>query len=318
MPHFTQKVEPRGAVLGLDIAKDTVAIHDSVTSTYRVVDNKPAALRKVFRACIGYDLALCESTGGYERPALDAAWELGLPIHRADPSKAKAFITSHGGNAKTDKADAQWLARMALERGESLARWSPPDPDIEVLACLVRHRDDLLRQRTQAKNRLSAPNRGPVAKLLRAEIKFLTNQIKTLDEQMAQCRAKPAIKPRSDVLLAIPGIGPVVANTLIGLLPEIGALTRRQVASLCGLAPHPRDSGQFTGKRRTYGGRCELKTALFMAALSVSRTCPTLSAYYDKLIDAGKPKMVALTAIARKIAVIANARVRDANLAEAN
>ena len=149
---------------------------------------------------------------------------------------------------------------------------------------------------------------------LRAEIDFLTTQIQTLEQRIKTLSAAPGLARTQDVLLAIPGIGPVVASSLIAFLPELGQLDRRRIASLAGLAPHPRDSGTMTGRRHTRGGRCGLRPPLFMAALSASRAGSTLKQTYDRLVDAGKPKRVALTALARKILVIANARVRDANL----
>jgi len=314
MPHFTQKVEPNLSVLGLDIAKDTIALHDSVSSKNWTIANTPAALKRALQPFAGHDLVVCEATGGYERHALNTACKLGLPIHRVDPSKAKAFISSHGGNAKTDKADAIWLARLGLERGTSLIRWSPPDPDREALTSLVRHRQDLLKERTQAKNRKSAPNSAPVADMLAKQINFLTTQIKELDVRIEALRKASGLEKVHNVLVEIPGIGPVVANAMIALMPELGQLARRQVASLAGLAPHPRDSGSYNAKRHVKAGRKEIKSVLFMAALSASRACPKLKPFYQRLIENGKPKMVALTAVARKLIVIANAKVRDAQI----
>jgi transposase len=315
MLQLSDQVEPVTAVIGIDIAKDTMVLHDSVSlRSWTVANTQPDALQAL-KPFANYDLAVCEATGGHERALLEVARTLGLPIHRADPAKAKAFIASHGGHAKTDKADACWLARLGLERGASLARWYPPDPDRETLTALVRHRQDLLTQRTQAKNRRSAPTSGPVRDLLEAEIAFLDGQIAQLDTRIDALRTSPALVQIDAVLRAIPGIGPVGASALIALMPELGALTRRQVASLAGLAPHPRDSGRFIGKRRTGGGRHELKSTLFMVALSAARTCPRQKPFYERLVEQGKPKRVALIAVARKVLVIANARVRDANLA---
>ena len=314
MPQRSDQVEPITAVIGIDIAKDTMVLHDSVSQRSWTIANTYADALQALKPFADHDLAVCEATGGYERCLLEAARTLNLPVHRADPAKAKAFITSHGGHAKTDKADACWLARLGLERGASLARWSPPDPDREALTALVRHRQDLLTQRTQAKNRRNAPTSEPVRDLLEAEIDFLDGQIAKLDTRINALRTSPALARIDATLRAIPGIGPVGASALIALMPELGALTRRQVASLAGLAPHPRESGRFIGKRRTGGGRHELKSTMFMVALSAARTCPRHKPFYERLVDQGKPKRVALIAVARKVLVIANARVRDANL----
>lgn len=314
MPQLPEQVEPVTAVLGIDIAKNTMVLHDSVSRRTWSIANTDVAAREALAPFAGHDLVVCEVTGGYERKLLNAAHELNLPVHRADPAKAKAFIASHGGHAKTDMADARWLARLGLERGASLARWCPPDTEREAFASLVRHRQTLLTQRTATKNRLGAPGSAPLRDFLRAEIDFLTAQIQTIEQRIKTLSAAPRLARIQDVLLAIPGIGPVVASSLIAFLPELGQLDRRRIASLAGLAPHPRDSGTMTGRRHTRGGRCELRPPLFMAALSASRAGSTLKQTYDRLVDAGKPKRVALTALARKILVIANARVRDANL----
>ena len=314
MPHTAPSVEPGRAVLGLDIAKSTLALYDSVSGASLVVDNNRTALRQALARFAGHDLAVCEVTGGYERAALETAHALGLPIHRADPARAKAFIASHGGHAKTDKADARWLARLGQERFDSLPRWSPPDAERERLALLVRHRQDLVHQRTQAKNRCAAPTSAPVRDLIEAQLAFLDSQIATLDARIERLQASASIRPLSALLRKMPGIGPVGASALIALLPELGRLNRREIASLAGLAPHPRDSGQHAGRRHTGGGRRELRPVLFMMALAAARTCPRLKPFYDRLVEQGKPKRLALTAVARKLIVIANARIRDANI----
>ena len=188
MPQTADQVEiapmPVTAVIGIDIAKHTMVLHDSVSQHSWTIDNTYADALQALEPFAGHDLAVCEATCGYERALLEAARTLNLPVHRADPAKAKAFIASHGGHAKTDKADARWLARLGLERGASLTRWSAPDPDREALTALVRYRQDLLKQRTAAKNRRSAPTSGPVRDLLEAEIAFLDGQIAQLDTRI--------------------------------------------------------------------------------------------------------------------------------------
>jgi transposase len=177
---------------------------------------------------------------------------------------------------------------------------------------LLRHRQDLLVQRTQAKNRRSAPGGPRLHHLLDAQIAFLTAQIADLDAQMSELlQACPRLAQDEQTLRAIPGIGPVAARTLIALLPELGRLGPKQAASLAGLAPHPRDSGLTQRRRRITGGRAALRPVLFMAALSAARSHPQLSAVYQRLIAKGKEKRLALAAIARKLVVLANAILRD-------
>jgi transposase len=186
--------------------------------------------------------------------------------------RVKRYIASLGGAAKTDGIDAGWLARYGQERGDTLARWQPRNLDRDALACLVRHRQHLIATRTEAKNRRGAPASQPIAGFLDAQIGFLNQQIQDLDQAIEAIIAKaPHLSASEQRLRRIEGVGPVVARTLLALLPELGKLSRRQAASLAGLAPHPRDSGQFSGRRRTGKGRYGLKPPLFMAALAAAR-----------------------------------------------
>lgn len=311
MPKHTPPAKP--AILGLDVAKDTVALYDACSGRTRRVANTPDALTAAFTRFAAYDLAVCEATGGYERATLEAAHAAGLATHRADAAKVKAFIASHGGRAKTDPIDAAWLARYGLERGPNLVRWSPPDPAREAFAQLVRHRADLVAERARAKNRLAAPTSGPITDLLQDQIAFLNTQIAAIDARLdALAHAEPVIARPLAALQAVTGFGLVSACTLLALVPELGSLTAKQAASLTGLAPHPQDSGAHTGRRRTGHGRSGLKPALFMAALSAAHHHPRLKAFYEHLTTtAGKPKRLALTAVARKLVTIANAIIRD-------
>jgi len=301
------------AVLGFDVAKDTVVIHDARTNRSLTVANRAGDLARALKPFAGYGLAVCEATGGYERTVLAAAHKLGLPVHRAHPNRVKAFVASHGGRAKTDAIDARWLARYAAERGAGLRLWTPPCPLRAELADLTRHRDHLIGQRTQAKNRLSAPAGDAIKQLLADQIAFLDRQIDAIE---AACDALIA---RIDgtarlhkALIAIPGLGPATVRTLIASLPELGALSAKQASSLSGLAPHPRQSGRSDPRRTMTGGRPAIRRALFMAALSAARAHPNLSRVYKRLTDAGKPAKLAIAAIARKLLVIANAVAKTA------
>ena len=299
-------------ILGADVAKHHVFFHDSLSDRGRRVANTPQALREALAPYAACDWVVCETTGGHERTLLEVAHALGLRACRADASRVKAFVASHGGRAKTDPIDAAWLARYGLERTTRLTPWTPPDPVREAFADLLRHRQDLLAQRTQARNRRSAPQAHRLHRLLDQQIGFLTDQVAQIDTDLADLlKANPELARDEETLRAIAGIGPVVARTLIGLLPELGRLGPKQVASLAGLAPHPRESGTFRGRRRMSGGRTGLRSILFMAALSAARTHPALTAAYQRLVAAGKPKRLALAAIARRLLVIANAVLRD-------
>lgn len=299
-------------VLGADVAKATVVLFDSASGRTWSVANTPQALLEALTPFADYDLMVCEVTGGFERLLLATALAVGLPAHRADPLRVKRYIGSLGGAAKTDGIDAGWLGRYGQERGEGLVRWQPRDADHDALASLVRHRQHLVATRVEAKNRRSAPGCQPIADFLDEQIAFLDRHIQSLDKAITdRIGEAPELAADEQRLRAVKGFGPVVARTLLALIPELGSLNRRQAASLAGLAPHPRDSGQASGRRRIGPGRDGLRPLLFMAALTAARTHPQLKTFANRLLLAGKPKRLVLTAVARKLVVIANAILRD-------
>lgn len=298
--------------VGIDVAKLTVTIFDAATGRCRTVRNTPQALHEALEPLKARTLAVCEATGGYERALLEAAFAVGLAIHRADAAKAKAFIASHGGNAKTDPQDARWLACYGAERNERLARWSPPQAEREVLGELVRARRDFVEERVRARNRLAAPGGACMDDLLEKHIAHLDALIEEIDARMSACiKASENLRCAEAALREQQGTGKTVARTLLALLPELGELSAKQAASLAGLAPHARQSGAWKGHQRMYGGRDGLRPVLFMAAMTAARRHPVLSGFYNALLARGKAKRLALAAVARKIVVIANAVLRD-------
>ncbi|HEY1880212.1 MAG TPA: IS110 family transposase [Caulobacteraceae bacterium] len=316
MKPANSRIKTMDRVLGADVAKASVVLFDPVSGRTLSVPNQAAALIEALSPFASYELMVCEATGGYERAVLAAATALGLPAHRADPAKAKNYIRSHGGAAKTDPIDARWLSRYGQERGAGLPLWAPPDQDRDALASLMRHRQSLVVVRAEAKNRRAGPAPEALRSLLEAEIAFLEDHIARLDRTVGELIGdNPDLAQAEARLRCIPGIGPVAARTLLALLPELGRLNRRQVASLAGLAPHPRDSGQASRRRFTgRSGRSGLREILFMAALSAARAHPQLKTFAQRLIDAGKPKRLVFTAVARKLLVIANAVSKPAAL----
>jgi transposase len=220
----------------------------------------------------------------------------------------KAFITSHGVRAKTDAIDAYGLALYGQDRFNSLPRWTPPDPKREELQSLVKHRQALLDQRTMATNRSKAPNSHYLAGFLQDEISFINTQVEKIEQQISDImKSHATIKAQEKRLRAIQGIGPVSAHTLIAMLPELGHATRKQIACLAGLAPHPAQSGNSFKKYPMTGGRDLIRRTLFMAALTASRCHPDLKHFYQNLLNNKKPKKLALAAVARKLVTIANA-----------
>lgn len=256
---------------------------------------------------------MCEATGGHEDTLLGALLELAIPAHRADPVKVKAYIESFGKRAKTDPIDARWLSHYGRDRAAVLPRWQPADPCQQQLALLVARRLDLVAMRVQEKNRMKAPRSRLIADNIAAHLAELDRHIETLNAQIDVLIAEShRLALRAKALRSVPGIGPVLVPLLLAVMPELGSLNRRQAATLAGCAPHPKDSGKASWHRSTTGGRRQIRPALFIAALAACRGDNRLAVAYNALLNAAKPKRVALTAIMRKIITIANARIRDA------
>ncbi len=235
-----------------------------------------------------------------------------IPAHRADARKVKAFIRSYGVLGKTDDIDAKQLALYANERHTQLALWQEPNRNTQELQSLILTRQDLVADRVAWNNRLKAPGPTAAAPRIKAMVKAIQTQIAAIERDIAATiKASGNLTKTLDTLRTIKGIGATTAVTLLALMPELGTMDRRQAAALAGLAPHPKQSGATNAYRRTKGGRPNVKKAIFMAAMSASKYNPQLKLTYQRHINAGKKPIVALTAIMRKLIVIANAKIRD-------
>lgn len=313
MTSFSRQIE---SVLGLDVSKDTVTLHDLASGRRATVPNTRPALTEALEALASCELAVCEATGGYEDTLLAVLAALAIPAHRADGARVKAFLRSHGRRAKTDAIDAEGLALFGRERGAELPRWRPAAEDQAELVALVERRRDLVVIRAAEKNRRNAPRSASGSALVREDIEAhiaeLDRRIGVIDERIAGLVAGSVeLAARARVLRTVPGIGPMLAPFLLAGMPELGSLGQGQAASLAGLAPHPRQSGKSDGYRSTRGGRRFLRPPLFLAALAATRADNGLAHFYKRLLAAGKPKRLALVAVMRKIIVIANARLRE-------
>jgi transposase len=297
--------------LGCDVGKQKVVVFDSADGQTSEIENRPQAVAAFASRLDGCCLVVCEATGGYEAALLAAMVAAEVPVHRGDARKIKAFIRSFGTLGKTDAIDARALARYGQERDAMLARWQPPAGERQALQALVLARADLVRQRTAFANRLQAPNAAQVRRFIGPVLRSIERQIANIEAAIAALIAEDAdLAAAAGTLRSIGGVGPATAAALLALMPELGHLPNRQAAALAGLAPHPRQSGSREGYRNTRGGRPEVKRALFMAALSASRHDPALRGFYERLVANGKLRLVAITAVMRKIVVIANARLR--------
>jgi transposase len=298
--------------IGCDVGKAQIVVFDSATQRTTSIANKPEALAAFAASIDATGLVICEATGGYERPLLDALAAAGRAAHRADARKVKAFIRSFGTLGKSDAIDANGLSLYGKERHDRLPRWTPREHARDQLQLLVATRRQLVKQRVACSNRLQAPGAAPVESRLRRILDAIEQEIAGIEADIEKLiKAHEPLARTAKILRSISGIGPATAMQILAMMPELGTIGRRQAAALAGLAPHPRQSGNLDAYRRTRGGRPEIKRTLFMASLAAARHNPKLRPFYQRLIADGKKPLVALTAVMRKLIVIANAMIRD-------
>lgn len=301
--------------IGIDIGKKAfvVAIHgEKTTKEYDNDATGIACFIKEKKIVLSSGLCVVETTGGYEMHLLLNMCDAGFSVHRAPGRKVKNFIRSYGNEAKTDEIDAKALARYAQERFESLEMFSPPSQNTRQLYELAQRRNDIKQMLVMEKCRLQAPRVEYIKESIEEIIETLKKSLDVITQKINELiEVDKDLKEKKRVLLTVPGIGNIIANELLILLPELGSLNRREIASLVGVAPIARDSGQLKGYRRTGHGREGIKPTLFMAAMAARNSNSSLRLYYESLLGRGKKKMVALTALMRKIIIIANARVKE-------
>ena len=304
-------VSPR--VIGCDVGKKTITVFDTASSRTTELANHAEALLAFAQGLPPDCLVVCEATGGYEAALLTATAAAGVPAHRADARKVKAFIRSLGRLGKSDGIDARGLTRYGQERHAELPRWQPAHGTRDDLRTLIRLRTQLVKQRAALTNQIKAPGGAIAKKHLGALRDAACQQIAAIEADIRELIDRnPVTAGVVAIIKEIPGCGHLTAITVTALMPELGSMTGRQAASLAGLAPHPFQSGQRDGYRRTRGGRPEVKRALFMAAMAARNHNPALTAVYQRLVHNGKKPPVAITALMRKLITIINARVRDA------
>lgn len=283
--------------IGIDVSKDSleIAIHEQPGSWQ--IANRNSEVKKLADqfAQVQPELIVLEASGGYEMLSVSILGQAGLPVALINPSRSRNFARSAGFLAKTDRIDAQILARFA-QAIRPKPRQVTTEQD-EHLSALITRRRQLINMLTAEKNRLHSA-RPQAKQRIRIHIKWLQIELDDLQQ-------------KKDLLESVPGVGTVTAFTLLAHLPELGLLNEKQIAALVGVAPMSHDSGKWQGKRFVQGGRPSVRSALYMAALSASRHNPRIHEFYESLISRGKPKKVALVACMRKLLVILNAMVRD-------
>ena len=297
--------------LGLDVAQASVELASEPAGLHGQFATDAAGLAALVTQCQAQPVTLVvlEATGGYEAPVVAALAAAGLPLALVNPRQVRAFAKAIGRLAKTDAIDAQVLALFG-ERVKPAPRPLPDAATQELHAVLLRRRQ-LLDMLSAEKQRF-AHSHGPVRANLRSHIHWLEKSLDDTERQLRQLiEASPLWRVQDQLLQSVPGVGPTLASTLLGLLPELGHLDRRQIAALVGVAPLARDSGTLRGRRTCWGGRAPVRTVLYLCALVAARFNPVLRAFYQRLLDAGKPRRLAVTAVARKLLVILNAMLRD-------
>lgn len=254
-------------------------------------------------------LVVLEASGGLEMPLVGSLAAVGLPTAVVNPRQVRDFAKATGKLAKTDAIDAKVLAHFA-EAIKPSAR-PLPDEQSRILEATLQRRRQVIEMLTAERNRLeNAPK--PLSERIAAHILWLEQELANLDGQLEQAiRQSPLWREKEDLLRSVPGVGPVMATTLLADLPELGQLNRKQIAALVGVAPLNRDSGALRGKRTIWGGRAKVRAALYMAIISAIRYNPIIKSFYGRLLVAGKVKKVAIVACMRKLLTILNAMMKD-------
>jgi len=300
-------------VVGIDVAKAELVIATHPAGERWTVTNDEAGLHALVArlAAQGPELVVLEATGGYELLGVAALAAAGLPVVVVNPRQVRDFAKATGQLAKTDRLDADVLALFA-ERVRPPVR-PLPDAAGHALDALLTRRRQLLEMLQAERNRLGQVfSRGTqVTKSLTAHIAYLERELKKTDTELGdQVRRSPVWREKDDLLQSVPGIGRVVSYTLLAELPELGRLSRREIAKLVGVAPLSRDSGTLRGRRFVHGGRASVRAALYMGALVATQRNALIRRFYQRLVKAGKPKKLALVACMRKLLTILNIMLR--------
>jgi transposase len=305
-------------IVGIDVAKAELVVAEGARGPITSVTNDDAGIRRLVATLAdrapapAVELIVLEATGGYELAVTAALAAAGLPVVVVNPRQVRDFARSTGQLAKTDRIDAALLALFG-ERVRPAIR-EIPGPELQALEALVVRRRQLLEMRTAEHNRLGhamgRPQRA-VKQSLKKHLAYLDRELAITETELGErIRQSPVWRESDDLLQSVPGIGAIVAHTLLAELPELGRLNRREIAKLVGLAPLNQDSGRWRGRRATHGGRATVRAVLYMAALSAIRYNRVIRTFYERLRGAGKPKTLALVACMRKLLTIINHMLR--------
>lgn len=296
--------------VGIDVSKERLDVHLHPLGERLALANDAGGWRHLHRrlARAGTALVVMEATSKYHRAVHRRLHAGAIPVAVVNPLRARLFAEASGRLGKTDAIDARMLALMAEQLAPEPT--APLSPAAEALQELVRARATAVAEKTAAGQRRAVAATAFLRRELAARLKTLESHIARLEAEIERIiAADPDLARRQAVLKSIPGIGPITAISLLAGLAELGRCSDKQIASIAGLAPHPRDSGNSRGQRRTGGGRSSLRSSLYMAAVAAIRSNPDLRAFHQRLSDNGKPFKVAITAVMRKLLILANSLI---------
>ncbi len=296
--------------VGIDVSKDSFDLCIDGTNQAKHWEYTSQSLKKCVKELkkLEPELIVMEATGGYEMQLVIALQQSELPVAVVNPRRVRDFAKAVGRFVKTDKVDAIVIAQFA-------GMLKPPTTKIITENCLrikalVTRRTQLIKMKTAESNRKKQCREEFIAKSLSVSIKRLTKEIEVINKELKNCiYTDPEMKENAEIIKSTPGIGDVTTAMLISELPELGTLSRREIASLTGVAPMAKDSGTFKGKRMTGGGRCSVRTQMYMPMLVAIRYNKPMREFYERLVNKGKTKMTAIVACMRKLLTILNVMV---------
>jgi transposase len=296
--------------VGIDVSKAQLDVAIRPTGERESVSNDKAGIKALVRRLgkVGPALIVLEATGGFERQATRALVCAELPAVVVNPRQVRDFAKATGQLAKTDSIDAEVLARF----GEAVRPAVRPLPDaftVELRAHTTRRRQ-ITDMMVAERNRLAMASKA-LTKRINAHIRWLESELEQVNKDLDRSiRHSPICKQNEDLLRSVPSIGPVTSRVLLAELPELGRLNRKQISALVGVAPFNRDSGTLKGRRSIWGGRANVRAALYMAAWVATRRNSVIRKFYTRLLTAGKERKVALVACMHKLLVIVNSMIK--------
>lgn len=298
------------SIVGIDVSKDRLDVHVLPAGQAWSVPRDGSGLNELCRRVAGARLIALEATGGYESIVAAALSQDQLPVVVVNPAQVRAFAKALGQRAKTDPIDAAVIARFAQATNPQIRPLA--DEATRLLGDLVARRRQIVEMIAAERQRLARTVPAHIRKSITRLLAALEKELASVDHDIdGSVRGSSLWRAKEDLLTSVPGVGRVIARTLLAELPELGQLDGKQIAALAGLAPFTRQSGQWKGKACIGGGRAVVRTVLFIGAQVAKRWNPPLKAFYEQLLANGKAKMVATIAVARKLLTILNAIVRD-------